>query len=74
MRRGTLNPAVPLPRAGILHSWLIHDDAPTPGMPAFLESLPPGYYSSEGWSGLSSDYPFHALITPVPSGKLVTYM
>lgn len=39
-----LDPKVPLPRAGILRSWLVHDDAPTPGMPAYLEPLPPGYY------------------------------
>ncbi|MET0533131.1 MAG: HAMP domain-containing sensor histidine kinase [Steroidobacter sp.] len=69
-----LNPQVPLPRAGILRSWWVHDDAPTPGMPAFLEPLPPGYYSSEGRSGLETERPFHALITPVQLGKLVTYI
>src|SRR5687767_8372549 len=41
-----LHPDAPLPNAGILRSWLVYDDEPTPGMPAFLEPLPPGYYSS----------------------------
>ena len=70
-----LDPDVPLPRAGILRSWLVHDDAPTPGMPAFLAQLAPGYYSSEGWSGLEdTGYVFHALVTPMGPGKLVTYI
>lgn len=70
-----LDPDVPLPRAGILRSWLVYDDAPTPGMPAFLAPLAPGYYSSEGWSGLEDvEDTFHALITPMGSGKLVTFI
>ena len=70
-----LDPDVPLPRAGILRSWLVHDDAPTPGMPAYLQSLGPGYYSTEGWSGLDNvEGAFHALITPMESGKLVTFI
>ncbi|MFC4314304.1 sensor histidine kinase [Steroidobacter flavus] len=70
-----LNPSAPLPNAGILHAWLIHDDAPTPGMPEFLEPLPPGYYSSEGWTDLDDfDETFHALITPLDAGRLVTYI
>ena len=70
-----LDPDVPLPRAGILRSWLVHDDAPTPGMPAFLAQLAPGYYSSEGWSGLEdTGYVFHALVTPLGAEKLITYI
>jgi signal transduction histidine kinase len=72
-----LDPDVPLPRVGILRSWLVHDGVPTPGMPTFLESLAPGYYSTEGWSGLDVENAFdafHALITPLGSGKLVTFI
>jgi signal transduction histidine kinase len=67
-----LNPDAPLPRAGILRSWIVYDDAPAAGMPAYLEPLPPGYYSTEGWRGLENlDDTFHALITPMGSGKVV---
>ena len=70
-----LDPDVPLPRAGILRSWFVDAAAPTPGMPAFLEPLAPGYYSSEGWSGLENvATPFHALITPMGAGKLITFI
>jgi signal transduction histidine kinase len=70
-----LHPDAPLPRAGIVRSWLVHDDAPAPGMPAYLAPLAPGYYSSEGWSALEVvGDPFHALITPMGSDKLVTYI
>lgn len=69
-----LDPQAPLPRTGILRSWLVQDHQPTPGMPLFLESLPPGYYSSEGWSGIDDGENFHALITPMGAGKLVTYL
>ena len=70
-----LDPDVPLPRVGILRSWFVHDDAPTPGMPTYLEPLTPGYYSSEGWEGLADvGDAFHALITPMGSGKLVTFI
>ncbi|WP_217705666.1 sensor histidine kinase [Peristeroidobacter soli] len=69
------NPAAPLPNAGILHTWLIHGDAPTPGMPQFLQPLPLGYHSSEGWTDLDEfDETFHALITPLDGGRLVTYL
>lgn len=70
-----VDPNVPLPRAGILRSWLVYDDAPTPGMPAFLQPLDPGYYSSEGWTEVESgEESFHALVTPLGAGKLVTYL
>lgn len=70
-----VDPDVPLPRVGILRSWLVDDDVPTPGMPAYLASLTPGYYSSEGWSGLRNvGDAFHALVTPMGSGKLVTFI
>ena len=70
-----LVPDLPLPRAGILRSWLVSDDAPTPGMPAYLAPLGPGYYSSEGWAGLNNaDGAFHALITPMGSAKLVSFI
>jgi signal transduction histidine kinase len=69
-----MDPDVPLPRVGILRSWLVHDGVPTPGMPPFLESLAPGYYSTEGWSGLDAGNAFHALITPMGSGKLITFI
>lgn len=70
-----LDPNVPLPRAGILRSWLVYDAAPTPGMPAYLKPLAPGYYSTEGWSGLDNvGGAFHALVTPMESGKLVTFI
>jgi signal transduction histidine kinase len=40
-----------------------------------LQSLPPGYYSSEGWQGLEDTGDmFHALITPLAAGKLVTFI
>jgi signal transduction histidine kinase len=69
------DPNVPLPRLGILRSWLVQGDAPTPGMPAFLASLPPGYYTTEGWSGLEDiEATFHALVTPMGAGKLVTFL
>src|SRR5688500_13481040 len=58
-----MDPDVPLPRVGILRSWLVHDGVPTPGMPPFLESLAPGYYSSDSWSSLDLEYPFQYLIT-----------
>jgi signal transduction histidine kinase len=70
-----LNPNAPLPRAGILHAWLVDDDSSLPDMPAYLQSLAPGYYSTEGWSGLEDiDDTFHALITPMGSGKLITFI
>jgi signal transduction histidine kinase len=74
-----LHADAPLPHAGILRSWLVYDNGPAPGMPAFLQPLPPGYYSSEGWSEGWSEFEdaenaFHALITPLGSGKLVTYI
>jgi signal transduction histidine kinase len=70
-----LDPDVSLPRVGILRSWLVHNGRPTPGMPSVLESLAPGFYSTEGWSGLDDDGgAFHALITPMGSGKLVTFI
>jgi len=70
-----LDPQVPLPRVGILRSWLVRDGEPAPGMPPFLESLAPGYYSTEGWEDLDDvDGAFHALITPMASGKLVTFI
>jgi len=70
-----LNPDAPLPRAGVLQSWLVYDDAPAPGMPAYLEPLPPGYYSSEGRASLENvDDTFHALITPMGSARLVTVL
>ena len=68
-----VNPNAPLPRAGILHAWLVHDEVSPADMPAYLQQLAPGYYSSEGRAGLeSADDTFHALITPVGSQKLVT--
>lgn len=71
-----LAPDVPLPRAGILRSWLVSEDEPTPGMPAFLAPLAPGYYSSEGSSELGDladvERPYHALITAMGSQKLIT--
>jgi signal transduction histidine kinase len=70
-----VDPNVPLPRAGILRSWLVHDDGPTPGMPPFLRPLAPGYYSSEGWADLEgAEDIFHALITPMGTGRLVTFI
>lgn len=74
-----LHPDAPLPRAGILRSWLVYDNSPAPDMPAFLQPLGPGYYSSEGWSDDWSEFDdgeetFHALITPMGTGKLVTYL
>lgn len=70
-----LHPDAPLPRAGILHSWLSYDNAPAAGMPTYLQSLPPGYYSSEGWTGLeNTGAMFHALVTPMGTGKLVTFI
>ena len=69
-----LNPDVTLPRTGILRSWYVQDHAPTPGMPAFLAPLAPGYYSSEGWSGMEVEVAFHALITPIGTGKLITFL
>jgi signal transduction histidine kinase len=74
-----LHADAPLPGAGILRSWVVYDNGPAPGMPAFLQSLEPGYYSSEGWSEdwmtVSNDEEnFHALVTPMGSGKLVTYL
>jgi signal transduction histidine kinase len=71
-----VDPNAPLPRVGILRSWLVHEGEPTPGMPAFLTPLAPGYYSSEG-SGISiedTDYTFHALVTPFGSARLVTFL
>jgi signal transduction histidine kinase len=74
-----LHADAPLPRAGVLRSWFVDDSAPTAGMPAFLQPLAPGYYSSEGWSEdwenvTSDEENFHALVTPMGSGKLVTYL
>lgn len=71
-----VDPNAPLPRVGVLRSWLVHEGEPTPGMPAFLAPLAPGYYSSEG-SGISmedTDYTFHALVTPIGSARLVTFL
>jgi len=71
-----VDPDAPLPRVGILRSWLVHEGEPTPGMPAFLAPLAPGYYSSEG-VGISledTDYTFHALVTPFGSARLVTFL
>lgn len=74
-----LHADAPLPRTGILRSWLVYDNGPAPGMPAFLQPLAPGYYSSEGWSKEWSEPEdaedaFHALVTPMESGKLVTFI
>lgn len=70
-----LHPDAPLPRAGILRSWLVYDNAPAAGLPAFLQSLPPGYYSSEGPAGLEdTGDDFHAVITPMGTGRLVTFL
>jgi signal transduction histidine kinase len=72
-----VDPNAPLPRVGILQSWLVHEREPTAGMPAFLAPLAPGYYSSEGGNSISMDdtgYTFHALVTPFGSARLVTFL
>jgi signal transduction histidine kinase len=74
-----LHADAPLPRAGILRSWLVHDIDAATGVPEFLRPLAPGYYSSEGWSEdwsqlEASEGSFHALITPMGAGKLITYI
>ena len=70
-----VDPNAPLPRVGILRSWLVHEREPTPGMPAFLAPLAPGYYSSEGGTSMEdTGYSFHALVTPFGSARLVTFL
>jgi signal transduction histidine kinase len=70
-----VNPNAPLPRAGILHAWLVYDDAPPADLPAYLQPLAPGYYSSEGRLGLDNvEDMFHALVTPMGSARLITYI
>lgn len=70
------DPDAPLPRVGILRSWLVHEREPTPDMPAFLSGLAPGYYTSEGGTPMEdkTGYSFHALITPFGSARLVTFL
>jgi signal transduction histidine kinase len=69
----TLRPDMPLPHAGILRSWFVEDDKFPPEMPAYLASLPPGYFTSEGNHGVFKTHDrFHALITATASGRLIT--
>lgn len=71
-----VDPDAPLPRVGILRSWLVHEGEPTPGMPEFLAPLAPGYYTSEGGTTMEDNtgYTFHALVTPFGSARLVTFL
>ena len=71
-----VDPDAPLPRVGILRSWLVHEGEPTPGMPAFLAPLAPGYYTSEGGTSTEDNtgYTFHALVTPFGAARLVTFL
>lgn len=76
LEQRAVDPDAPLARVGVLRSWVVDEREPTPGMPAFLAPLAPGYYSSEG-VGISMEdtgYTFHALVTPFGSARLVTYL
>lgn len=68
-----LHPASPPPRGGILRSWIVTDAAVPADMPSYLQALGPGYYTSEGRDALdAADDRFHALVTPLDGGNLVT--
>jgi len=66
------NPGLPAPRDGILSTWLVAGEGNPAGMPAYLSSLNPGYYSSEG--NAAFDYTnerFHALVTQADGARLI---
>lgn len=69
----SLRPYMPLPQTGLLRAWYVEDDTAPAGMPPYLASLPPGYYSSEGNdSAFETQDRFHALVTATGSGRLIT--
>lgn len=55
--------------SSVLNAWRSLTEAP-----AYLAEQPPGFYSSEGWNSAEYDTTdeFHALITQLPSGRLIT--
>lgn len=68
-----------LPSGGRFRSWYIEDGAGSVGMPKSLQTLAPGYYSTEGgFTNFASSTrvrdrgSFHAIIVDVPPGRLVT--
>lgn len=69
----TARPDVPLPHTGILRSWFVEGHELPPGMPSYLGALAPGYHSSEGnHDAIETRDRFHALVTAMPSGRLIT--
>jgi len=59
--------------AGVLQSWRVSGDAVPHGVPDYLLDLPPGYHSTEGRDAVDgSGARFHALVTAVDGGRLIT--
>jgi signal transduction histidine kinase len=66
--------AVKLPHTGVVKAWYLdgtHDGAQVPD---YLVRLPPGYYSDGDDVPLDTDVTFHALITELPPGRLITFI
>jgi signal transduction histidine kinase len=62
-----------LPRTGVIRSWYLQKGSRVSQAPDYLIILPAGYYSSEGLAmNFVTDDRFHALITDLPSGRLIT--
>ncbi|WP_313919195.1 HAMP domain-containing sensor histidine kinase [Tahibacter sp.] len=70
VRRGD---AAGLPGTGIIRSWYVEQGRDVSLVPDYLAERSPGYYSSEGWrNSLTTDESFHALVTDLPPGRLIT--
>lgn len=62
-----------LPNTGIVRSWYVQSGHTSPQVPRYLAGVSPGYYSSEGiFEGIDTEESFHALITDLPTGRLIT--
>ncbi|WP_282295293.1 HAMP domain-containing sensor histidine kinase [Stenotrophomonas sp. PS02289] len=71
---------VELPQRGMIRSWYVENGGEgRAGAPAYLADLPPGIYSSESsmvshseFADPGGDPSYHALITALPHGRLIT--
>lgn len=66
-----------LPREGLVRSWYLPDGVAPPDLPRPLAHLPAGTYSSEASLlgdavNLDAGTTYHAVVTSVPGGRLVT--
>lgn len=66
-----------LPHSGVIRSWYVAPGAKLPMPPAYLATLAPGYYSTEGGYFVTEPEfhthgSLHALVADLPPGRLIT--